>query len=219
MKKVLALFLAAVMTLSLAACGGKDADKDSSGDAKPSQTEGSDQDSSGDVQQTQEPDAGSNVGVTDARTLLTAIWDSYGEDEKFPAMGGDLSEENMVDGAPGTYGLEDTATLDQYLGLPEVSAAMIDDAASLMHMMNANTFTCGAFHVSTADNLSAVADSLKENILARQWMCGFPDKLIVIAVDDYVISAFGNEELIDNFKEKALAAYGTARLLYEEPIA
>lgn len=188
MKKIILFLLSAVMVFSLAACGGKEGGGDADAD------------------------------IADALTLLTTVWDSYGEDEKFPAMGGDFSEQNMVDGAPGNYGLEDTSMLDSALGLPAASASMIDQAASLIHMMNANTFTCGAFHVTNADDLSAVADSLKENILARQWMCGFPEKLIVITAGDYVISAFGNGELIDTFKAKTLAAYESAKLVYEEPI-
>lgn len=189
MKRCLAMLLVAMM-LSLSACGGNDAGA-----------------------------AGENeVQIEDAVTLLTVIWDSYGEDEKFPAMGGDFSEENMTDGAPGVYGTGDASALDYSLGLPEASASMIDGAASLIHMMNANTFTCGAFHVSSADDLSTVADSLRENIRQREWMCGFPDKLVVITVGDYVISAFGNEELIDLFKDKAMSAYETAELAYEEPI-
>lgn len=206
MKRFVLFSLAAAMALSLAACGGKEAGKGSDADAQPSQTEGAGDGNAADID------------VADARTLLTAIWDGYGEDERFPAMGGDFSEQNMVDGAPGTYGLEDAAMLDQYLGLPEASAAMIDGAASLIHMMNANTFTCGAFHVSKTNDLTAVADSLRENIQARQWMCGFPDKLVVITAGDYVISAFGNEELIDNFKTKTLATYETAKVVYEEAI-
>lgn len=191
MKKYLAMLLAVVM-LSLSACGGNDAGTAGGGD---------------------------EVQIEDAVTLLNGIWDTYGEDEKFPAMGGDFSEENMVDGAPGVYGTGDASALDASLGLPEASASMIDGAASLIHMMNANTFTCGAFHVSSSDDVSAVADSLRENILQRQWMCGFPDKLVVITVGDYVISAFGNGEIIDLFKSKTTAAYETAEVVYEEPIS
>ena len=188
MKKLLTLFMTAVMVFSFTACGGK------------------------------ESGAGDGGEIADALTLLNTIWDSYGEDDKFPAMGGDFSEENMVNGAPGNYGIEDAGMLDNTLGLPEASASMIDGAASLMHMMNANTFTCGAFHVSSSDNLSSVADSLRENILQRQWMCGFPDKLVVITVGDYVISAFGNEEIIDTFKTRTMSVYESAKLVYEEPV-
>lgn len=192
MKRFLSWILTAAMVFSLTACGGKESGKGSGEEA--------------------------GAEIADALTLLNTIWDSYGEDDKFPAMGGDFSEENMVNGAPGNYGIEDAAMLDNTLGLPAASATMVDGAASLMHMMNANTFTCGAFHVSSSDNVSAVADSLRENILQRQWMCGFPDKLIVITVGDYVISAFGNEEIIDTFKTRTMSAYDSAELVYEEPV-
>ncbi len=158
------------------------------------------------------------VEIPDALTLLNAVWDSYEEEEKFPAAGGDFTEENSVMDAPGKYGIEDPAVLDSVFGLPEASFSKIDDAASLVHMMNANTFTCGVFHVSDSGDVPEVADSLKENILSRQWMCGFPDKLIVIRVGDYVVSAFGNEELMNNFKAKTMTVYETAELVCEEAV-
>lgn len=49
-------------------------------------------------------------------------------------------------------------------------------------------------------------------------MCGFPDKLVVITVDDYVVSAFGNGELIDNFKAKLTAVYKSAVVAHEANI-
>ncbi len=195
MKKVLRMLLAAVMVFSISACSfGKAGDN--------SGTAGADE-----------------AAIADALTLLNTIWDSYGDEEKFPAAGGDFSEENSVMDAPGNYGIEDPGLLDQVLGLPEDAAEKIDGAASLMHMMNANTFTCGAFHVSNPEDVSSVADSLRDNIQQRQWMCGFPDKLIVFTVGDYVVAAFGNEEILDTFKTKATSAYESAVVVYEEPIA
>ncbi len=117
-----------------------------------------------------------NIGS--ALELLTTVWDSYAEDERFPAADGDYEETNSVMDAPGSFGLADTANADSMLGLPESAASQIDDAASLMHMMNANTFTCGSFHVTSADDVPAVADALQQNIMQRQWMCGFPEKLL-----------------------------------------
>lgn len=161
---------------------------------------------------------GNKENIEDALGLLNAVWSSYGEDDKFPAAGGDFSEENMVMNAPGKYGIGDASALDTSLGLPEASVSKIDGAASLVHMMNANTFTCGAFHVTKADDVSGVAEALKNQILQRQWICGFPDKLVVITVDNYVVSAFGNEELINTFKTKVTEVYKSAALAYEEAI-
>lgn len=208
MKKLVLFILAAAMTLSLAACGGTEADKGSNSDAQSSQA-----DSAGSGE-----DNAADAGVEDARALLAAIWDSYGEDDKFPVLGGGSSAEDMVEDAPGTYSLENAVLVDQFLGFPQASADMIDGAASLIHMMNSNTFTCGAFHVSKTEDLSAAADALRENIQARQWMCGFPERLVVITVGDYVISAYGTENLINTFKTHTLAIYENAKVVYDESI-
>ena len=88
-----------------------------------------------------------------------------------------------------------------------------------MHMMNANTFTSGVYHVTNADDVSAVCDALKENIMNRQWMCGFPETLIIVTVDDnYVISAFGNGQIIETFKNKISGVYDNATVVYEESL-
>ena len=164
-------------------------------------------------------DGGDAPKIPSALVLLKTVWDGYKEDEKFPAAGGDFSEENMKMDEPGKFGLTDTAALDSTLAVPETLAAQIDDAASLVHMMNANTFTCGAFHVKEADDVAAFADAMKESIATRQWMCGFPDKLVIITVgEEYVVSSFGEEEIMNTFKDKVLAAYETAKVVYEEAI-
>lgn len=157
------------------------------------------------------------VDVKDATELLTNVWSVYEEAERFPVGGGDY--DNIVMDAPGKYDVSKAEEMDSVLGLPQDSVALIDDAASMMHMMNANTFTCGAFHLKDASGQQAFADALKDNIMARQWMCGFPDTLLIVAAgDDYVISAFGNAEIIEIFKTKVLAQYDAAEVMYEESL-
>ncbi|MBQ6900033.1 MAG: hypothetical protein IJN72_04280 [Firmicutes bacterium] len=146
--------------------------------------------------------------------LLTNVWATYGEAELFPA--GYIDEAgNMVDG-PAKIGTADGETLDALLGVPADKAGSIDNASIMMHMMNANTFTGGAYKTSDAKGLS---DSIQANLANRQWMCGFPDILVTIQVEDYLISAFGNAELIETFKNKVTATYGNAKVLCEEPLA
>ena len=160
----------------------------------------------------QQSDAEGAVG------LLDSIWSAYSEDDKFPAAGGDYNEENMRDGAPGKYGIEDTGMLKNTFGMPEEDAALIDDAASLVHMMNLNSFTAGAFHVIDKDNVASIAEHLKDGVLAKQWMCGFPELLVVYQVDDYVISAYGLTDFIDTFAAKIAEVYPDAVELYKENI-
>ena len=54
---------------------------------------------------------GSGQGTAEAAgnplDVLNKVWDSYTDDEKFPAAGGDMSEANMKDDAPGNVALDD----------------------------------------------------------------------------------------------------------------
>lgn len=158
------------------------------------------------------------VEITDSLEIFTRVWSTYGEEEKFSIAGGDYN--NSVMDAPGKFAVADVESLDAMLGVPADAAAYIDDAASMMHMMNANTFTAGAYRVSDAANQQKFCDSLKNNIMNRQWMCGFPDTLIIVSIgDNYVVSAFGNAEIIETFKTKLTTEYKVAQIVYEESLA
>lgn len=164
-------------------------------------------------------DANSGSGIESSLALLTTVWDSYSEDERFPAVGGDYSEENRTEEAPGKYDISDAAALEQSMGIPADAAEMIDDAALLTHMMNTNTFTGFAVHLKNSSDAANFTDALRESLANRHWMCGFPDKMIAITVGDYVVAAFGHNENIDAFRDKTLAAFEGAELVFEEAIA
>ena len=53
--------------------------------------------------------------------------------------------------------------------------------------------------------------------MQRQWMCGFPDKLVVAVVDEYVVAAFGAEDLVDTFMTHLNGIYGVSAT-YDEAI-
>ena len=194
MKKILALLLAAVMVLSLAAC----TDKGSEGGA-----------TSPSGAQTNQPKS--------ALEILEKVWSKYSTHEKFPATGG--SEKHMKEDKPGKFDVSDAEALDFELGFPKAQASEIDDAASLMHMLNQNNFSCGVYHVKDSGNAEALAGKIKENILARQWLCGFPEKLVILTVGDYIVSVFGAGELTDTFVAKLSAEYSSAKQLFDVPIA
>ena len=192
MKRTVAIVLSGLLMIGLIGCGKK---AETPGDVTATET----------------------VNVTDATDLLTQVWNSYDDADKFAIGGGDYN--NMVMDAPGKFDVSMVEDLDAMLGLPQGSASMIDDAASVMHMMNANTFTAGAYHVTDTANQQTVVDSLKENIMNRQWMCGFPDTLIVANVGgEYVVSAFGNAEIIENFKNKLTETFSLTDIVYEESL-
>jgi len=189
MKKVLSILLLMTLALALSACGQEKTTGESDG----------------------------QISVKSPVDLLDAVWASYdNEEDKFPAAGGDIDNTNME--GPGKFGLDDPAALDSTLGFPAAEVDKIDGAASLLHMMNANTFTCGVFHTKDAGGISALAGQLKDNIMGRQWMCGFPDKLIIVKVDSYIVSFFGNTQIVDTFSSKLTTVYPSGEVLFDEPI-
>ena len=194
MKKILALLLAAVMVLSLAACTNKGSE---GGATSPCGA------------QTNQPKS--------ALEILEKVWSKYSADEKFPATGG--SEKHMKEDMPGKFDVSDAEALDFELGFPKANASEIDDAASLMHMLNQNNFSCGVYHVKDSGNVEALAGKIKENILARQWLCGFPEKLVILTIGDYIVSVFGAGELTDTFVAKLSAEYSSAKQLFDVPVA
>ena len=155
---------------------------------------------------------------TSPLNLLNTVWKSYSDDEKFPAAGGDFSEENMKDGAPGNFSVSDSGVLASNLAVPEDSAGLLKKAASLVHMMNLNTFTAGAFQLKDSKNADKFAEAMKSSIENRRWVCGFPDKFVIIKVDGYVVSAYGAADLIDTFKAKTLKAYKNASVYCEQNV-
>ena len=157
------------------------------------------------------------AAVDDALTILNAIWNTYSDEEKFPAAGGD--SEHAVDGAPGSFDVSNADSLSYQLTFPADDASLIDSAASLVHMMNLNTFTCGAFHVADANNVARLADDLRPTIQSKHWMCGFPDKMLIATSGNLIVSVYGDEELVNTFRDKLLALDTGFTAVYDEAIS
>lgn len=184
MKKLLTLVLSFVMVFSLVGCGG------SGGGNTPEKEEG------------------------DSLSRLTAIWDTFGEDQKFACFGGNQNE-NPLMGEPGKFDISDTDGMTYLLLIPESVQANVDDAASLIHMMNANNFTGVVFHVKDGDT-AAAAEEVKNAVLNNQFMCGSPEKLVVITSGSYVLYAFGLEQEITTFENGAKEKLDGAEVVYSD---
>jgi len=225
MKKKIAMMLLTTMVLSMTACGNNDADVSASVEQSVSSeastsTESTPESSSAEAETQESSEAaggGEENAAGGALEVIESVWATYEEENKFAAGGGDSANMNFE--GPGAFDATNAEELDITLGFPAAQVDKIDDAASLMHMMNANTFTGGVYHVTDAANVQTVADALKENIMNRQWMCGFPETLIIVSVgDNYLVSAFGNGEIIETFKTKLSGVYADATVLYEESL-
>ena len=194
MKKIFALLLAAVMVLSMVACG----------ENKPTEST---------PETTVPPTTTEPAPVAEsALEILETVWAQFGEDEKFFVMGGDF--DNMVDGAPGKA--TNTDFFSGNLLVPADQIANITDAAAMTHGMNANTFTGAAYAVADA---KAFATAMQTAIQGNQWICGFPEKLLIAEVGGYVVVVFGHGDAVNPFQTKLTAAYPTTQILVDEPIA
>lgn len=191
MKKIFALILAVTMllsTLALVGCGDNNADDNASSEAV------------------------AEVDVVDA---LKNIWDNYEDENKFAAMGGGMA--NPVTDGPGELSLDDTAEVNDKTGVPEDKITTIDKAATLIHMMNANTFSAAAVHAAEGVKAEDVATTIGDNLKIRHWMCGIPEKHVIIKVgSNTIISAFGANDLITVFLDKAKVAYPEYTVLLEQ---
>ena len=197
-----ALALAAVLVLAAvfsAGCGKKQ-------DTLPSDSQ-SGQESSGKTEE-------GGVSYADSLEVMKLIWDEIDEEDKFPSYGGsDL--ENPVMNAPGGFDVSDTDALTATLIVPKSLHDSIDDAASLINMMNANNFTGAAIRVKGTEP-SAAAEEIKKSVTGNQFMCGFPEKIVVITAGDYVIYAFGLENTVNGFKEAAQKKLEGAKIVCEQ---
>ena len=195
MKKIISLVLAAVMALSLVACG----------ENKPAET-------------TAPVETAPAVTVESSLAVLEDIWAKYGEDEKFFVIGGNM--ESPVDGAPGNYDMAYAENLTYNLLVPADQLANVDEAATMIHAMNANTFTSGVVHLTEGTDAAAFAQVMRDAIQGNMWMCGFPETLTVAVIGgEYVLIAFGVNDAMGPFEAKLTEAYPTASVLYNEAIA
>ena len=152
-----------------------------------------------------------------ALEILETVWAKYGSDEKFAIIGGDMG--NPVSDAPGSYNLADE-NISYSLLIPADQLKNVTEAASMIHMMNANTFTCGVFRLAEGVKAADFGNAMKEAVMNNQWMCGFPETLVIQNIaDTYVVVAFGVNDAINPFMTYLNASYPHSVNLVKEAIA
>ena len=191
MKKLISAILALTLVLGLTACGGNAAQET---ETVPAQ---------------QLP--------ASALEILENVWADYSDDEKFPVMGGSMAA--PVDGAPGNFDLADE-NLPYLLLVPQEQMANITEAASVIHAMNTNTFTCAAFKLADGVTAADFGAAMKDAVLNNRWMCGFPDRVLIRAFgDSYVVMAFGVNDAMNPFETHLTAVYPGMETIASETIS
>ena len=197
MKKFVSVIMVLAMMLSLAAC-------QSGGEAETTTAPA-------------ETTAPAPVAAS-ALEILENIWANYAEEEKFAIIGG--NPEAMYMDGPGNWDMTYAEGMSYNLLVPADNLASIDEAASMIHMMNANTFTCGVFHLVEGTDAAAFAATMQAAVQGNQWMCGFPETLVIASFGgEYVLVAFGVNDAMTPFQTHLAEAYADAEILYNEAIA
>ena len=193
MKKLTALLLAVAMVFTCVACGNN----------------------------------GGSAEIKDATDVLTKAWAEYNkkvsDDYKFSVGGGNIENfELIVMDGPGkcdTTLTDAKDTLSMTFCIPTEAIDMTDDAANMMNMMMANNFSAAAYHVADSANVDKVVAGIKDATINNHWMCGMPDTLIIVTIGDYVVSAFGNGEVIEYFKTAVTTVFANATVAVEENLS
>lgn len=228
MKKLLAILLAAMMLLSVVACGNtQETEAPETNETEANAPENNTPDN--------DEIPSDELAYTSAVELLNLIWNQM--PDVLDNNGTEDSEDDLVktyfvggmdaDGMPTAEGLAGACTigdgslLDSVYGYPMAEVSKIDDAASIMFMMNQNTFTCAAYHFTNSADVAAMVNTIESNIQARHWWCGFPEKVVVITLPgDYVIAMFGHEaSFVNPFVEKTTSLVEGAEVVLNNPIA
>ena len=217
MKKIISLALAGVMALSLVACGTEKPAETNAPETTPIETT-LPMETTAPEAETTVPETEAPAASTGSLAVLESVWNLYGEDEKFAVIGGNM--ESPVDGAPGNYDMAYAENLTWNLLVPADQLANIDQAATMIHMMNANTFTCGVVHLTEGADAAAFAQAMRDAIQGNQWMCGFPETLVIAVVDgEYVLVTFGLNDAVLPFMNHFSEVYVDAEILFNEAIA
>ena len=203
MKKFISLLLCGVLSAGILAGCGKTDDQPTTVPTTGTVTEAPAEETKG------------TASYESAEALLKAVHAAM--KEEFPAAGGDEAH-----GAEDVGSFDISAYGDSFQAQILVDDSLVEqvkpEAATLLHMMNTNTFCAAAMQLTDAANGESFAESYKTLVQSHHWMCGFPDKLVIVTVGQSVFSVYGNEELVNTFRDKLLASYPTAAAVYDEAI-
>ena len=89
----------------------------------------------------------------------------------------------------------------------------------MVHMMNTNTFSGGIVKLAEGADVAAFAQAVRDALQSNQWICGFPETLVIADVDGIVLIAFGVNDAMTPFQANLTKAYADAQILFNEAIA
>ena len=222
MKKILALTLALLMlTMCFVACN-KDGGADDT-------TTPADDTADTTTPVVEDTTPAPELAYKSALEMLQIIFDKYNaaqatDDTKLWVCGGHVNNfETTNPEGPAAFVALDNEDYNQNLGFPAAEAGKIVSAASMFNMMNANTFNCFTIQLTEDADVDATINTLKDNILARQWICGSPEKLVIAkAPGNYIIAVWGVVEfggIVDPVAQSFATSIEGATIVVEHSFA
>jgi hypothetical protein len=191
MKKLIALTLALLMlTMSFVACNEGTADVT---------TEAENNSTEAPVETTVEAtEAVVELPYKSAIELLQIIFDGYNaaqatDDTKLWVGGGNIYNFDTAnpEGPAAFVALADT-DYDENLAVPTTEVAKIASAASMFNLMNTNNFNCYTIQFNAGTDVDASIEAIKAQVLARRWICGAPEKLVIVKMPgDCILVVWG----------------------------
>ncbi len=154
---------------------------------------------------------------TQSVELLLKIWQQYKDEDRFSAYGGTV--ENAVDDGPGGLNMDNVDELTNRYLIPQSRLGNVQEAASLVHMMNSNIFTAVAVKLSENVDRKTFYEDWRNAIQSNQWICGQPDRMVMVGVgDSSLIMAFGSTDAINAFMDNLQKVHQGAQVFYNEAI-
>lgn len=155
--------------------------------------------------------------IASAVDFYTEVWAAFDEDDRFPCAGGDMGHSTE---GPGQFLLteDNEDSFKSLLLVPDDLYRMLeDDVATLQHMMNTNTFCSAVARLKEPAKAPEFAEAYKTAVQGQHWMCGFPDKVVVLSVGDYVVMAYGQEDNVNHLVAACSAVEAQSRVLVDAP--
>lgn len=200
MKKMIAMLLALAIVCSFAACGGTTAEPTTEPTTQPT------------AEPTAEPTAAPTEPVAaNLSGTMEELVNSVITEQPVEFMGGVMPVDLTDTSEDGLWAIKNATGLD--------SAEMISDVAVFEPMMGSMAFSLVMVRVAEGQDAKAVAESMKQGIDPRKWICVEADDLKVAGFGDTVmlimVSSTGtltSQNFVDAFQRVCAAQVAGAQL-------
>lgn len=235
MKKIIAALILAGMLCSMASCGrNKDQDKNSSSSSS----------SSSSTSQTTQNATGKFPEGMSAKSFLLTVYEAF-LTEVAPAYGVNSADEvkgyfagpetetvtekdedsgeefsyELPKNEPGAVSPDDGEMLESQTLYPAASSDKLDSAAVYFNMLNQNNGTFAAFEVKNEGEMQTLADMMKTKVKNNSWICGFPERYLIMRVGDILLFSYGLDDSLTAWKNAVSSVHTDAEILYDEKLS